>query len=244
MDDLAHLGAFEERARGVDFIVYAHGDLAIRVPRTARARAKLDRERGVREVVARRFPALVARPEPCELPPPLFAVRWATGTPLGADPPSAAFVDALARFLGALHAMTDVPMQVDPAPHTIVRRLQDSVRLHYLPQLPAAEQARFASAVASVLPAAEVVACPQHGDLSARNLLVAGDGTLASVLDWSDAVISDPAIDFGAIAQWAGMAVVDELLARTGRAHDRALRDRAEIVAVLLDAVDRARLRP
>ena len=242
MDDLAHLQPLEERARGVDFVVYTHRDLAIRVPRTPRARAKLERERAVREVVARRFPELVAAPEPCELPPPLFAVRWADGSRIGTATP--AVVDALAHFVDVLHAMTAVPMQVDPAPATIVHRLQETVRLHYLPRLSPEEQARYVPAVTRVLPAAAVVPCPQHGDLSARNLLVAGDGTLAAVLDWSDAVISDPAIDFGAIAQWAGMAVVDELLARTGRAHDRALRDRAEVVAILLDAIDRARLTP
>lgn len=57
-------------------------------------------------------------------------------------------------------------------------------------------------------------------------------------VDWSDSAVTDPAIDFGAIAQWAGMEVVDALLARTGRAGDAARRTRAQMIAGLLDAID------
>lgn len=241
MADLdAELDTLEERARGRDFIVVVHGDLAIRLPRSPRARGKLVAERALREVLAPRFPTLVAPPVAHRLPEPLFAYRWTVGSPIGSARPSVAFLAELADFVGALHAMSDLPMTIDASPHTFVSRLQAIVAERFLPSLTAAQQARFAPAISRVLPTTEIVACPQHGDLSARNLLAGEDGRLVAVLDWSDSVIGDPAIDFGAIAQWAGMEVVDELLARTGRGSDRALRDRAEILGILLDAIDLA----
>ncbi len=258
--------AIVERGRGLDFIVFGAGDLAIRMPRRPRAVAKLRTERAVLEVLAPRFPRLVPQladlerprgPQRADLERPrgpqladlerprgpqradlerLFAYPWLPGASISGAP-TAKFVDDLARFLGALHAMTDLPMVVDPTPGAIVSRLQAIVRTRFLASVPDDRRAIVDEACARQVTNA-VVACPVHGDLAARNLLVEG-GRLSGVIDWSDSVISDPAIDFGAIAAWAGMPVVDELLAKTGRAGDHALRSRAEILGVLVTAIER-----
>lgn len=254
VDELArhvHPTAIVERGRGVDFIVFGAGDLAIRLPRRPRAVAKLRTERALLDVLAPRFPRLVPQPADLERPrgpadlerprglanlEPLFAYPWLPGASIS-DAPTATIVDDLARFLGALHAMTDLPMVVDPTPDTIVSRLQAIVRARFLASVPDDRRAIVEDACARHVTSA-VVACPVHGDLAARNLLVER-GRLSGVIDWSDSVISDPAIDFGAIAAWAGMPVVDELLAKTGRAGDHALRSRAEILGVLVTATER-----
>jgi aminoglycoside phosphotransferase (APT) family kinase protein len=229
------IAALPELGRGRDFIARRHGDLVIREPRTERARTKLVVERAVREAVAPVFPALVAAVVACDLPAPLFAYRWVDGTPVVA-PPKPHVVEVLANFVRTLHAMP-ASMTIDPAPETVVRRFQAIVRERYLPKLSAAERAPYEAAASADVPGT-TTACPQHGDLAARNLLVDDDGQLVAILDWSDSVISDPAIDFGAIAQWGGADLLDEMLARTGRANDHALRERARIVGVLLAAVD------
>ncbi|MFN0252494.1 MAG: aminoglycoside phosphotransferase family protein [Kofleriaceae bacterium] len=234
MDDVA-IAMLPELGRGRDFIARRHGELVIREPRTERARGKLVVERAVREAIAPAFPTLVAAPIACDLPAPLFAYRWVDGRPIVA-PPRAHFVDTFAQFVCALHTAV-LPMTVDPAPQTVVRRFQAIVRGRYLPQLPPEERTRYEPAAIADVPGS-VTRCPQHGDLAARNLLVDDAGQLVAILDWSDCVISDPAIDFGAIAQWGGADVLDEMLARTGRAADRALRERARIVGVLLSVVD------
>ena len=310
VDELArhvHPTAIVERGRGVDFIVFGAGDLAIRLPRRPRAVAKLRTERALLDVLAPRFPRLVPQPadlewrrgpadlerrrgpadlerprglQPADLErprgpadlerprgpadlerprgpadlerprgpadlerprgladlEPLFAYPWLPGASIS-DAPTATIVDDLARFLGALHAMTDLPMVVDPTPDTIVSRLQAIVRARFLASVPDDRRAIVEDACARHVTSA-VVACPVHGDLAARNLLVER-GRLSGVIDWSDSVISDPAIDFGAIAAWAGMPVVDELVAKTGRAGDHALRSRAEILGVLVTATER-----
>ena len=60
-----------------------------------------------------------------------------------------------------------------------------------------------------------------HHDLALEHILVTPDGAhLAGVIDWGDAAIGDPALDFAAFAGQCTPAALDELLAAYGRATD------------------------
>jgi len=222
--------ALELRTTGADFHVFVLGDLGIRAPRRPRMLGKLAAERAVLDAIASSFgmrvPVPGARtPAGAEPLSPMFAYRWLKGTPIGSATPSAALVDDLARFLQTLHAIEGAPAVRDATPGTVVQRLQ------------AVARARHIDAWSNeAVPAGDVTPCLIHGDLSATNILVDASGRLAGVVDWSDSAITDPAIDFGAIAQWAGLDVLDQLLVHTGRASDPALRTRAEMVSYFLSS--------
>jgi aminoglycoside 2''-phosphotransferase len=67
-----------------------------------------------------------------------------------------------------------------------------------------------------------------HHDLALEHLLVAPDGArLTGVIDWGDAAIGDPAVDFAAFAGQCAPAALDELLATYGRAVDDTFLQRA-----------------
>jgi aminoglycoside 2''-phosphotransferase len=67
-----------------------------------------------------------------------------------------------------------------------------------------------------------------HHDLALEHILVTPDGArLAGVIDWGDAAIGDPALDFAAFAGQCAPAALNELLAAYGRAIDDAFLRRA-----------------
>lgn len=58
-------------------------------------------------------------------------------------------------------------------------------------------------------PAARYVPCVVHGDLAAEHVLLGADGTVTGVIDWSDAMIGDRALDLAGLVHWGG----EEMLA-------------------------------
>lgn len=43
-----------------------------------------------------------------------------------------------------------------------------------------------------------------HGDFAAEHVLLAQDGTPTGVIDWSDAILGDPALDLAGLLHWGG----------------------------------------
>lgn len=142
----------------------------------------------------------------------------------------------LGRFLGALHAVprarareaglsganhwraTYVPLIEDCRPH-LPRALQSE-----LEQL----VVQFASLVART-PRVLV-----HGDVSGFHTLVRTDGALAGVIDFGDAAIADPAIDFAGVLNHHSRALLRRALSYYGRAVDPEALQRAEFFIALV----------
>jgi aminoglycoside phosphotransferase (APT) family kinase protein len=74
-------------------------------------------------------------------------------------------------------------------------------------------------------PRGHLVFC--HDDLGAEHVLVDADGTVTGVIDWSDAVVGDPAGDLGRILRDLGPAALDAALAALDPPEPRATRARA-----------------
>lgn len=54
-----------------------------------------------------------------------------------------------------------------------------------------------------------------HHDMSPEHLIVdAATGDLAGILDWTDAILGDPARDFVALVAWRGWSFAEEVLRR------------------------------
>jgi aminoglycoside phosphotransferase (APT) family kinase protein len=54
--------------------------------------------------------------------------------------------------------------------------------------------------------------CLVHGDLADEHLLLDELGRITGVIDWGDACLSDPAVDFSGLYAWLGEAFVGEVL--------------------------------
>ena len=70
---------------------------------------------------------------------------------------------------------------------------------------------------------------PAHADLGAEHILEAG-GAISGIIDWSDAAVTDPALDLALIYRDFGPAFLDEVLITYGRDGDD-LRERVTFFA-------------
>jgi aminoglycoside phosphotransferase (APT) family kinase protein len=69
--------------------------------------------------------------------------------------------------------------------------------------------------------------CLVHGDFRAGNIIVdPASGRLAGVIDWGNAAVGDPALDFAALVRWRGWAFMHRALAAYGLRVDGDLLDR------------------
>ncbi|MDX2088685.1 MAG: macrolide 2'-phosphotransferase [Kofleriaceae bacterium] len=150
------------------------------------------------------------------------AVTLDTGAPVWnhLDPatPSPVFIDAMARALAALQG---VPLAAAAAAGLSIPTLAD-------------ERAHLASVIATVRPVlnpsdalwarwqrwlATDVNWPTHvamvhGDLHPGHMLLAETGALVGVLDWTEARIADPSVDFAMFHYCFGRAPLDALVER------------------------------
>jgi aminoglycoside phosphotransferase (APT) family kinase protein len=199
---------------GYDYqIVVVDDAWVLRFPRRAEVARVLEQEVELLPVLARALPVEVPRFEHVSREPPYVLYRLIAGTPLvDEDEPG------VRTFLDALHALEPGtlplrrPVWVDEYLERCERFARDVV-----PLLDRDEQelARGLLADAQTLTGFEPV--PVHGDVLPEHLLCR-DGRLAGVIDWSDACIGDPALDYawllhGPFPHWE----VDDELRR--RAH-------------------------
>jgi aminoglycoside 2''-phosphotransferase len=77
-----------------------------------------------------------------------------------------------------------------------------------------------------------------HNDLSPEHLLVdRRTGALAGILDWSDAIVGDPALDFAPLAAFHGWAFVDDVVRSYPLPIDGPFRERLQFMARLLSVI-------
>ena len=178
--------------KGWDFkVLILDGEWALRIPRRELPAAELRKEIELLPALAPELPVEI----PCfELVSrePLFVVyRLISGEPLR-DEDS----DGVRAFLDALHSFDVGALEV-PQPDwlEIYRRHAENWRRDVIPLLDVDERSSGEALLAEVETLTEFAPALTHSDLGPEHLLVR-DGRLAGVIDWGDARIGDPAIDY------------------------------------------------
>jgi aminoglycoside phosphotransferase (APT) family kinase protein len=203
---------------GWDFKVLVVDDAwVVRWPRHRLAVEEIEQEVELLPVLAPLLPVEVPQFEYVSRAPWLVAYRFIRGEPLVAEDP-----DGVRAFLEALHAVEieDVPAQ-RPDWLDTYRRQADEFRRVVLPLLDADERAHGEALLAEVETLTGFRPALTHSDLGPTHLLVR-DGLLAGVIDWGDARVGDPAIDYtwllnGPFPDWD----VDDDLRRRARIYHR-----------------------
>ncbi|GMU41626.1 MAG: hypothetical protein AMXMBFR23_24920 [Chloroflexota bacterium] len=204
------------------------GDWAVRLPkpRSHWALADLERE-------ARLLPLIARQPFEVAVPRDAARLRDGAGGTLGvahrlvpgeplrtAGAPRgrarAALCEAIGRFLGTLHA---TPL---PAARRHGAREVDLWAANYapliaqvLPALGPAGRAWLTARVEAFLGAGGTSRAPRvliHADLSGDHLLVDAEGVLSGVIDFADALIADPALDFAGVLNDLGPRDLDRVI--------------------------------
>jgi aminoglycoside phosphotransferase (APT) family kinase protein len=145
-----------------------------------------------------------------------LAYRWIAGEPIGpgADARNvAAFLSALHRF--PVERAAELGVERGDWARKTAELLED-FRRRVVPLLDAPERALAVHRFDAFLAAPESFAFRPaliHGDLGPGHLLCAPDGHLVGVIDWTDARIGDPALDFAWLLTGLGPRFGDDLLA-------------------------------
>jgi aminoglycoside phosphotransferase (APT) family kinase protein len=168
------------------------------------------------------------------------AYRKLSGAELRAEDATASVADTLGRFLRALHAF--------PVPRALALGADDRsgertssyfrdvrwpiFREHVVPLLSEVEQEEVENrATRYVELSASVDAALVHRDLGPEHVLVR-DGIVTGVIDWTDALVGDPAIDFAWLVHGVRDDFGRDVLAAYG-AVDEAFLERARFLHVL-----------
>ena len=203
---------------GWDFKVLVVDDTwVVRWPRHRLAVEEIEQEVELLPVLAPLLPVEVPQFEYVSREPWLVAYRFVRGEPLVDEDPK-----GVRAFLDALHAVDvdDVPAQRPDWLETY-RQQADEFRRVVLPLLDPDERPRGEALLAEVETLTGFRPALTHSDLGPTHLLVR-DGRLAAVIDWGDARVGDPALDYawllnGPFPDWD----VDDELRRRARIYHR-----------------------
>lgn len=227
--------AAEFETTGLDFlVVHAHDadgtPWIVRTPRRPAAAAASYVEARVLRLVRPRLP--VAVPDWRVHAPDVIAYPRIAGTPAvtltpaGApqwnlvDPgaPSEGLLDDIAAVLAALRAVTPEAARRGGVPVTTIAdvrselaRSMDATRDVLRPPTPVWDRWQRWLAADAMWPQDVALV---HGDLHPGHLLLGPDGRLVGVLDWTEARVTDPAIDLALLFGCFGRAALDRLIAR------------------------------
>jgi aminoglycoside phosphotransferase (APT) family kinase protein len=247
-EGLTHLGS------GWAFDAFLTSDgWVFRFPRHAWCADLFEPEQRVHQLVAQALSPAVAVPhvelvgEPALGFPYRFAGhRFIRG--VAADAVDANLLPAVARTigeaLGAIHAVPEEAARAagvreasvdDAGGRTWLERgFQVASTLHGLD--PGVDEAvRWLSDVS--LPLERFDGHPRfiHQDLSPEHVLVdPGTGHLVGILDWTDAILGDPARDFVFLVTWRGWGFAEDVLRSYPHALDERFRERLRFMARLL----------
>jgi aminoglycoside phosphotransferase (APT) family kinase protein len=215
-------------AEGWDSTVFeANGTLVFRFPKRAAVDRTVQKEARLLPLLAPALPVPV--PRFTHLSGPVLGHPWHVvgypklpGAPLASLPLAGPTVDALApalaAFLRALHgfpteraAAAGVPVFAPAAwvgrHAALVELTRGTVRARLGPSIARSCAAFWEGYVADALSAAFEPALI-HGDLGPEHVLVAG-GRLGGVIDFGDAMVADPALDFAGFPRALARAVLD-----------------------------------
>ena len=203
---------------GWDYKVLIVGDAwVVRWPRHRLAIEEIEQEVELLPVLAPLLPVAVPQFDYVSRDPWLVAYRLIRGDPLADEDP-----EGVRAFLDALHAIdaANVPAQRPDWLETY-REQADEFRRVVVPLLDPDERSRGEALLAEVETLVDFRPALTHSDLGPTHLLVR-DGKLAGVIDWGDARIGDPALDYawllnGPFPDWD----VDDELRRRARIYHR-----------------------
>ncbi len=203
---------------GYDYQVLVLDDSWVfRFPRRQEVAQVLEQEVELLPKLSGALPVEVPRFTQVSQDPPYVVYRLIEGTPLLDEDP-----DGVRAFLSALHSLDPSslpltrPVWIDEFSERCERFAHDVLSLLDVDER---EKARALFTEAQTLSGFEPA--PIHGDVLPEHLLCR-DGRLVAVIDWSDACIGDPALDYawllnGPFTQWE----VDDELRRRARFHYR-----------------------
>lgn len=231
-------------------VVETADGIALRVPRLPRIHRGFERQRGLLTAIAPHLPAAVPEPRwitgPCDaFEHGAIGYRKLPGRIMTEESfyasDRAALAHSFAEFIAALHAIPReaVPMLRVRTPEQRIE-IETSVRDYVMPVLreklteheyPLAEAwwARYLGDPEIVSYDAKMT----HGDIWWANVLVDDTGArITGVIDWDEAVVGDPARDFGGLA-YLGEDFMESALDAYETivgADDSALRHRARLL--------------
>jgi aminoglycoside phosphotransferase (APT) family kinase protein len=250
-NDLEYLGW------GWDFEVYATRDgWAFRFPRRAHCAEVFDWERRVIDLAARALGPKVNAPciELIGEPGGGFPYRFSAHRLIQGNTAEALTADVMPVFareigaaLGALHAVSEadarsaglVAIDLDDIGRTewIERGLAGAERLLGIDDV-VDEAARWAAHVATPIPRFSGPLRFVHQDLGPDHIIVdATTGRIAGIIDWTDAILGDPARDFVFLVAWLGWDFAEEVLHAYPHHVDDGFRERLDSMARLLAVI-------
>jgi aminoglycoside phosphotransferase (APT) family kinase protein len=203
---------------GWDFkVLLVEDEWIVRWPRHELAVEEIEKEVALLPALAPLLPVAVPAFEYVSRDPWLVAYRIIRGEPLVDEDP-----DGVRAFLEALHGV-DVDAVPAPRPDWLGEYggHAEEWRRRVLPLLDVDERSRGEALLAETETLTGFVPALTHSDLGPGHLLVR-DGRLAGVIDWGDARVGDPAVDYawllyGPFPDWN----VDEELRRRALVYHR-----------------------
>lgn len=191
---------------GSDFRAWRVGDRVYRIAKGERGTRILAREVVLGRAIAPALPCPISYVERCEPDEGIAEYAFVEGRPARLSDANDTLASELAAFLSALHGLdaTALDVEVLEAP---IAAWQDLV-YDELDAISAEPWLRVALDEAPDDGGARVLT---HSDLTPEHVLVGDGGHLAAVIDWSDARISDPALDLAG-AWLFGAAFADRVL--------------------------------
>lgn len=181
-----------ENDDGWDFkVLVLDGEWVVRWPRHRLAVEEMEKEVELLPALAPLLPIAVPQFEYVSREPWLGTYRFIPGEPLVDEDP-----DGVRAFLEALHGI-DVEAIPAPRPDWLERFREQAqeFRRVVLPLLDRDERPAGEALLAEVESLTGFAPVLTHSDLGPSHLLVSA-GKLAGVIDWGDARIGDPAIDY------------------------------------------------
>ena len=195
---------------GLDNVAFGSAGLVLRVADGRDVR----REAGLLELLAPRLPIAIPVPVFADKAAGVLGYRPLPGRPLLGRAPAPGTAALLGRFLRDLHA-------VDPAAVDDFLERDDADPAEWLDDLEGPEA--YLRVVRSTVPPRSPRRVVAHADLGAEHLLDDGSG-VTGVIDWSDAAVTDPALDFARLYRDFGPSFLDETLLAYGGLSDAAPR--------------------
>jgi aminoglycoside phosphotransferase (APT) family kinase protein len=211
-------GSLTRVGSGLDHDVFRTGDLALRVGDPA----SVAREAALLRLLAARLPCPVPVPELVDEAEGVLGHRWLPGESLLGRPAPPGLAATLGRVLRRLHDV-DVAGLAEIGPPDEGDDLSD-----FAQDLAGPEP--LVATVRRTVPAPGPHRVLVHNDLGAEHLLV-DEGRLSGILDWGDAAVSDPAVDFARLLRDFGPAFLDDVVAAYGGPPDDGFPDRVLFLA-------------
>lgn len=225
----------------------------LRFPRRAEAEVLFERKRPVLDLVRPVLPRSVAVPfvkvlnhDVADFPYRVAAHRFIAGTPADevADPLRSALAESLGEALSAIHSVSESAARkagLEELDRAEAGRIEWFTRgsqgVRALRERDASLNAavEWLDRVDDPLQRLDAPLRLIHHDLSAEHLLAdQKTGRLVGILDWTDAILGDPAHDFMPLVAFGGWNLVHQVLAHYAHGTDPGFWDRLRFMARLL----------